>query len=67
MRSWKVKTVFGRTLQVRLTDEGVLQKRVNGTWKLLQLVDSGAVPVEDIKAGLKGMLGVVKVMRERRR
>lgn len=63
MRSWKVKTAFGRTLQVRLTDEGALQKRVNGSWKLLQLVDLGAATTEDIKASLRGMPGVVKVTR----
>lgn len=67
MRSWRVKIAFGRTLQVRLTDGGALQKRVNGKWQLLrkELIDLGMVTVEDIEATLKGMPGVVKVTRQR--
>lgn len=65
MRSWKVKNAFGQTLQVRLTDEGMLQKRKNGRWVLMKQepVDLGMVTVQDIEDSLKGMPGVVKVTR----
>lgn len=67
MRSWKVKTAFGKTLQVRLTDEGILQKRNNGRWQLMREkpVDLGMVTVEDIEDMLRGMPGVVKVTRKK--
>lgn len=65
MRSWKVKTSFGKTLQVRLTDEGMLQKRKNGRWVVMreEPVDLGMVTVEDIEDNLRGMPGVIKVTR----
>ena len=65
MRSWQVKTAFGRNLRVRLTDEGILQKRNNGSWQLMrnEPVDLGMVTVEDIEDSLKGMSGVLKVTR----
>lgn len=64
VRSWDVRDVFGQELQVRLTDDGALQKRSNGNWELVRRFGVGEVIMEDIEAKLRSLPGVSKVTRK---
>ena len=64
---WNVTDNFGQPCQVRLTEEGKLEKGNCGrnSWELLGVVDLSIFSVRDVRDMLRGMEGIAKVVRER--
>ena len=64
---WNVTDNFGQPCQVRLTEEGKLEKKQCGHngWKILGRVDLSIFTVRDVRNMLRGMEGIAKVVRER--
>lgn len=65
--SWNITDKFGQVCQVRLTEEGQLEKRNRGGngWKPVidEVVDLSIYTVKDIRDMLRGMEGIKKVVR----
>lgn len=67
---WNVTNQVGQDLQVRLTEQGKLQKKYcgsNGAWQPLGTgeVDLAMFSVKDVRDMLRGMEGIRKVVAQR--
>lgn len=67
MRVWNIKDNFGQSGQVRLMDDGTLEKKLSGQrlWRFLAKVDIGIMDARDVQESLKNTEGIVKVTRQR--
>lgn len=67
MQVWNIVDRFGRPGQVRLTDEGKLEKKLCGQriWRLLGIVNISIFTVNDIQSSLRENQGVLKITRQR--
>lgn len=64
---WNIQDKFGQPGQVRLTEEGRVEKKLYGQrlWRLLAKVDIGIMEARDVQESLKATEGIVKVTRQR--
>ncbi len=64
---WNIRDKFGQSGQVRLTEEGKIEKKLYGQrlWRLLAKVDIGIFNEKEIQESLKATEGIVKVTRQR--
>jgi len=64
---WNIRDNFGQPGQVRLMDDGTLEKKLSGQrlWRLLAKVDIDIMDAKDIQESLKNTEGIVKVTRQR--
>lgn len=70
LATWNVTNQVGQDLQVRLTEEGKLEKKTcgsNGRWQPLGvgLVDLAIFSVKDIRDMLRSMEGIRKVVAQK--
>lgn len=65
--TWNIRDKFGQVGQVRLTEEGKIEKKLYGQrlWRLLAKVDIGIFNEKEIQESLKATEGIVKVTRQR--
>lgn len=63
---WNIRDKFNQTGQVRLTEEGKVEKKLYGQrlWRLLAKVDIGIFNEKDVQESLKATEGIVKVTRQ---
>ena len=63
---WNIRDNFGQSGQVRLTEEGRVEKKLCGQrlWRLLAKVDIGIMEAKDVQESLKNTEGIVKVIRQ---
>ena len=64
---YNITDSFGRTGQVRLRNDGKLERRLCGQriWRPIAHVDISIFSEEDVQESLKATEGIVKVMRQR--
>ena len=64
---WNITDKFGQPGQVRLTEEGKVEKKLYGQrlWRLLAKVDINIFTEKDVQESLKATEGIVKVIRQR--
>lgn len=64
---WNIRDKFNQPGQVRLMDDGTIEKKLYGQrlWRLLAKVDLGIFNEKDIQESLKATEGIVKVTRQR--
>ena len=64
---WNIRDKFGQSGQVRLMDDGTVEKKLCGQrlWRLLAKVDIGIMDARDVQESLKATEGIVKVTRQR--
>lgn len=70
LAKWNMTNQVGQHLQVRLTEQGKLEKKTcgsNGRWQPLGLgeVDLGLFSVKDVRNMLRGIEGIRKVVTQR--
>lgn len=63
---WNIRDNFGQSGQVRLMDDGTVEKKLYGQrlWRLLAKVDIGLMDAKDVQESLKATKGIVKVTRQ---
>ncbi len=63
---WNITDKFGQPGQVRLTEEGKVEKKLYGQrlWRFLAKVDIGIMEARDVQESLKATDGIVKVIRQ---
>ena len=65
--TWNITDKFNQSGQVRLMDDGTVEKKLCGQklWRLLARVDIGIMGAKDVQESLKATEGIVKVIRQR--
>jgi len=63
---WNIRDNFGQPGQVRLMDDGMVEKKLCGQrlWRFLAKVDIGIMDARDVQESLKATEGIVKVTRQ---
>ena len=63
---WNIRDNFGQSGQVRLMDDGTVEKKLSGQrlWRLLAKVNIGIMDARDVQESLKATEGIVKVTRQ---
>ena len=63
---WNIRDNFGQSGQVRLMDDGTVEKKLCGQrlWRLLAKVDIGIMDAKDVQESLKATKGIIKVTRQ---
>ncbi len=64
---WNIRDNFGQSGQVRLTEEGKVEKKLSGQrlWRFLAKVNIGIMDAKDVQESLKATKGIIKVTRQR--
>ena len=67
MRVWNIRDVFGQLGQIRLTDEGKLEKKLCGQrlWRLIGYIDISLFTERDVKNALKATQGISEIKSQR--
>lgn len=63
---WNIRDNFGQSGQVRLMDDGTVEKKLCGQrlWRLLAKVELAIMDARDVQESLKNTEGIVKVTRQ---
>ena len=67
MKVWNIRDSFGQAGQVRLMDDGALEKRLCGQrlWRLIRMVDISIFSEKDVQEALKNTEGIAQVKSQR--